>query len=93
MTRTELAIRATTQNRGAILRELAGRARTRARGHLSDATNSPLDPDDAKEAADFLRAAGSLDEALRLIREHPENSVQDVIKLTRAVREAARRAK
>lgn len=78
----------TPQEKGAILRNLAKSERGAA---LSDATNKALDPEDAAEAAAFLKQAGSLDEALRLIREHPENSVQDVIKLTRAVREAFRR--
>jgi len=82
----------TPQERGAIIRELAGGGHDKAaRGAaLSQATNKPLDPDDLAEAKAFLKEAGSLEEALRLIREHPENSVQDVIKLTRAVREASR---
>jgi hypothetical protein len=80
----------TAQERGAALSRLPKAERGAA---LSDATNKPLDVDDVTEAGAFLKEAGSLDEALRLIREHPENSVQDVIRLTRAVREASRRAK
>lgn len=82
----------TPQERGAAFRELRGKGASRedVGAALSDATNKPLDIDDLSEAKDFLKQAGSLDKALEIIRNHPENSVQDVIRLTRAVREASR---